>query len=199
VANVIEVPTLLYSISIPVIFFTAVGFFLHSYEKRERLRKKLEKRKQKIAQNEELRRETLVKINLMKPHAERIRCYELQIQGLVIHKAYYGKLNDEGLPIGENIENENSNIEQSPPEWIDVTIPLQSQVQNSQLILPEGTKERMVGFFNPVIEENNPNERKLSISYLFHDEMHKVTILDTQALSIPLRVHRLQQQNAPHC
>jgi len=137
-----------------------------------------------------LRKETQSKINLIRPEAERIRSQEQEIQGLVILKAYYGKLNREGNPIGENIDTVD-NSEGNPLEWIDVTIPIQIVVQNSQLRLPEGTKEGMFGFFNPFITESGLNEKKLSVSYLFHNQMHFVLIHDNEPLSIPLRAHQV--------
>jgi len=162
--------TLCHSLFIPVLFLTCAEFFLNSYERTKRSRKR-------ILENNQLRKETQSKINLMRPQAERIRSQEQEIHGLVILKASYGKLNAEGNPIGESTEDS----EENPLEWIDVTIPLQVAVENSQLRLPEGTKERMLGFFNPVITENP----RLSISYLFHDQMHIVVIDDNQPLSIP--------------
>ena len=55
-------------------------------------------------------------------------------------EARYGSLNE---PVSDP----------SYPPWIDVTIPLQYLVEDSQLILHEGPKTGLLGFYDPRIDE----------------------------------------------
>ncbi len=64
-------------------------------------------------------------------------------------EARYGKLNE---PL----------IDPEYAPWIDVTIPLQYLVEDSQLILHEGPKTGLLGFFDPRIDER----KELSIRYV---------------------------------
>jgi DnaJ family protein C protein 11 len=65
---------------------------------------------------------------------------------------------------------------------IDVTIPLQYLVEDSQLHLHDGSKAHLLGFYDPCIGE----DKQLYIRYLFHDKLHEVTIDDSDVLGLPL-------------
>nr|CCC91270.1 unnamed protein product [Trypanosoma congolense IL3000] len=70
---------------------------------------------------------------------------------------------------------------------LDVTVPLQCLVRDSQLTLPEGPKDKIVGF-----TDTDPftDERKhLKIVYRFQHRRHMVVVSDGEAVRLPQREH----------
>lgn len=83
----------------------------------------------------ELRQEALSAINLMMATMERIVREETEKRGLIVVFAKYGNaelINQSGQSLGEN--------DTLQPNVIDVTVPLQCLVKDSQLILHTTTK-----------------------------------------------------------
>lgn len=89
------------------------------------------------------------------------------INGLIITKAIYKS--------------------KSGPEIFDVTIPLQSLIVDSQLLVQGGTsKSKLLGFYNIAPHAT----KQLVIEYTFHGEAHSTVIEDTQDIILPQRIHR---------
>ncbi|KAF8512661.1 hypothetical protein BU17DRAFT_53907 [Hysterangium stoloniferum] len=67
---------------------------------------------------------------------------------------------------------------------VDVTVALQAQVHDSQLMIPGGrSKAGLLGFYDP-----SPGARKrLKVEYLFHDALHVAEVGDFAAVVLPLR------------
>jgi len=72
---------------------------------------------------------------------------------------------------------------------IDVTVPLQYKVEDSQLILEEGPKSSLYGFFDPCPGQ----EKQLRVRYLFKDKIHQAVVNDNDELKIPLQEHLLRE------
>lgn len=137
-------------------------------------RKKEERKRQNAAAISEARRVAEGDVRLMTATVMRKRTMEENRGGLVIVEARYGKL-DEAV------------ADPDYPPSIDVAIPLQYLVEDSQLILHDGPKTGLLGFYDPRIDES----KELLIRYLFKRKLHQVIINDNEPLQAPLRSHLL--------
>ncbi|KAH8612539.1 putative protein of unknown function (DUF3395) [Trypanosoma vivax] len=70
---------------------------------------------------------------------------------------------------------------------LDVTVPLQNFVRDSQLVLPAGTKSKLVGFTDP--DPFTPEKKQLKITYKFQRKRHIVILDDEEAVELPQREH----------
>ncbi|KAJ3213085.1 hypothetical protein HDU67_003401 [Dinochytrium kinnereticum] len=69
-------------------------------------------------------------------------------------------------------------------EFIDVTIPIQNLVINSQLHISGGySKSNLMGFYDPCLGES----KSLRITYSFRGNLHFLEVRDTSAVAAPLR------------
>lgn len=117
-------------------------------------------------------------VSLMKDTAERIAREEESRNGLIIVDAKYGDM------VGEDKE-----AIQYPllgDRAIDVTIPLQAMVNNSQLWI-YSVKSQLPGFYDPC-----PMDQKmLRVIYRYRNVMHSVSVPDEMTLHIPMPSHRM--------
>jgi len=102
-------------------------------------------------------------VALMTETAERKRKEEQAKGGLIIVEAKYGKLNTNNI--------------------LDVTIPLQCLVRDSELVLHNTPKAYLPGFYNPSTDIDDILE--LEISYLYRDKLKYVKIQDKDPLTLP--------------
>lgn len=96
---------------------------------------------------------------------------EKSVHGLVIIAATYGALN---APMSEQQDTEF-------PCVIDVTKPLQCLVNRSALLLHDGTKANLAGFYDPCPWVK---EKQLRIVYELRGEEHTITAQDIDPVSI---------------
>ena len=101
-------------------------------------------------------------INLMRETDEGRRQREEASRGLIIVEAKYGHHG-------------------SPDKVIDVTVPLQYQVENGELHLFESTKANLPGFYDPALGE----DKSLMVQYLYRDRLHSIEVDDDEALLLP--------------
>ncbi|KAL4096978.1 hypothetical protein QTP88_021835 [Uroleucon formosanum] len=170
-------PPIFYATFVPIVsWFVAKNVILDpimkDYKNRE-INKQREINKKRMA---ELRQEALSAINLMMATMERIVREETEKRGLIIVFAKYG--NAELInQSGDSFDN-NDTLQ---PNIIDVTVPLQCLVKDSQLILHSTTKCQLPGFYDPCIGE----DKVLIIEYTHRDQTYEVKINDNEALRIP--------------
>lgn len=119
-----------------------------------------------------LRQEAEAAVELMMGTVERIIEAEENKHGLIITKALYGRLLSEK--------------DLSEDECINVTIPVQVLVKDSNLILPQTkTKADTPGFYDPCPGVN----KSLYIQYKFRNQLHETTIQDDEPIRLPLQRH----------
>ncbi|KJE95867.1 DnaJ domain-containing protein [Capsaspora owczarzaki ATCC 30864] len=168
----------------PAVFGTVVPLALYSlfhmfvmlpHRAREAQRKLDQLREENAEKIALAKREAKVAIDLMREAVERKIAIEAERAGLIIIKALYGRVK------------EPQSRRETSEFVIDVTLPLQSHVKDSELHLHEGSKANMLGFYDPCIGET----KHLYISYKFKELMHEVLIPDEEPLSIPKRSHLL--------
>ena len=139
--------------------------------------------------------EALEAIQLMKSSVTKKLDQEIEKNGLVIVEAIFGI-----LPRSEakSMPGRNITISTSPfstvlnpsksSKFIDVTIPIQNLVLNSQVFISGGfSKSNMIGFYDPCLGE----KKRLRITYRFQERLHLVEISDRETLALPLREHQI--------
>ncbi|CAG8520921.1 5444_t:CDS:10 [Diversispora eburnea] len=116
-------------------------------------------------------------IQLLKPSVERkIEAEREKENGLIILEAWYGNLSRIKDITSENL----------PKEILDVRIPVQALVHESQLTIPGGySKSNIMGFYDPCMGE----PKQLKIKYQFQRKIHEVTVDDSLPVACPLRSH----------
>lgn len=159
-----------------LITFTKVLFINPAEQKKEK-RKKEERKRQNATAISEARKVAEGDVRLMTATVLRKRAVEETRGGFVIVEARYGKLD----------EPESENLDPDYPASIDVSIPLQYLVEDSQLIIHDGPKTGLLGFYDPRIDE----PKELMIRYLFKRKLHQVIIGDNEPLQAPVKSHIL--------
>ena len=101
--------------------------------------------------------------------------------GLVIINARYGILQPQGPSLAPPY-----------PLSVDVTVPLQHFVLDSKLLLPEGPKHGLVGFYD--VDPATSDRRQLRITYWFRGSKHDVTLDEQDAVALPLVEHLCRNQ-----
>ncbi|XP_049299929.1 dnaJ homolog subfamily C member 11 [Anopheles funestus] len=135
----------------------------------------------------EKRREAESAIALMGALFERIRKDELKSEGLIIVSALYGKFSD-----NENVsleEADDMGFVQQNPFVIDVRIPLQCLVKDSQLMLYSSSKSELPGFYDPCFGE----EKQLKIDYEFRNNSYSSVFADSDPVRLPMVTNAASQ------
>lgn len=183
---------------LPVLSGIAINKFILIPKKLEKRQKRYLDIKQRTRDRvSQKRQEALDSIELMKNAYDKKVSYEREIGGLVILDAFYGFLRVSGSrKISENelkkelaALSDGCRLLEGPEDeiMIDVKIPLQILVSQSQLILPKGTsKSDIIGFYDPCPWQP---KKVLMVRYEFRSAVHEVIIRDKEKLMIPLRAH----------
>ena len=88
-------------------------------------------------------------------------------------------------PLIENVDSQLLAV----PEIVNVTVPIQCLVEEeSRLILYEGSKSGLAGFYDPCEE----SDKHLLIQYLYRGQIHQAQITDREQLRCPRMAHQLE-------
>ncbi|KAF6028413.1 DNAJC11 [Bugula neritina] len=174
-SSFVDVAAIGYAAVIPLTVYAAIHSLLIFPYLKQQQELRLQKRKEEQKKRLDARREAaILEVNLMTSAAEQSIESEQRVQGLVIVKALYGRL--QTMQQSDTAED----------VVINVTVPLQHQVKNSSLkIAGIISKAEMPGFYDPCYGE----EKSLYIRYKFHNALHHVTIADNEPIHIPLQAH----------
>ncbi|KAG0000419.1 hypothetical protein BGZ65_004387 [Modicella reniformis] len=113
-------------------------------------------------------------LELLRESTMRKMRQEQEKDGLVIVEALYGNLS----------------ATSEPGLVANVTIAVQSLVNDSQLIMPGGhSKTHILGFYDPCLGE----KKQLKIRYEFQRRLHEVVVADLASVAAPVRSHLLAQ------
>ncbi|KFG60314.1 DnaJ domain-containing protein [Toxoplasma gondii RUB] len=124
--------------------------------------------------------------------------HEKKVGGLIIRKALYGNLRLRHSLLEEEYSGPiREDCLEGP--FLNVTIPLQCQVDNSRFIFPGGSgssMELLNGFYNPApcVHEQDVC---LYVLYDFRGVLHEVTVCDRSYLAMPLKSHRVSPVTGP--
>eukprot|EP00056_Hartaetosiga_gracilis_P005922 m.90849 g.90849 ORF g.90849 m.90849 type:complete len:615 (+) comp12318_c0_seq1:15-1859(+) len=168
------------------LFFAVRNLLVLPYLNAQEREKTAQRRKMKRMLMRKRREEARSAVLLMTQSVMRKIAAEEKVDGLVIEQALYGKILSSTAAQPHTVD-DSEDDEQSV---IDVTVPLQCLVRDSKLILQDISKSHLVGFYDPCPEET----KHLRIVYRFRGSVHEALFDDEQAVSIPRKAHRRQQQ-----
>lgn len=173
------IPTV-YATIVPFVTWFAIKKLIVDPITRHQKEKEIE-RQREINRNKMVENQRVAKaaVDLMKAAFSRIRTDEERRGGLVILIALYGKNAD---VVGKTAD---SNVKK--PEVINVTIPVQCLIIDSQLTLHKSSKSQLSGFYDPCVGE----DKVLYIRYAHRSHLHEVTIVDNEPLRLPKSAHRI--------
>ena len=149
----------------------------------EESRKQEEKKKQKEALREKVlaaRKEAEASLSLMEERYNRIKSEEETKDGLLIENCLYGLL---ATPEG----NLKSDLEVCD-EVIDITKPVQCNVENSRLILWEGSKCSLPGVWDPCPGDQ---DKWILIQYSYKGLSHQLFTAEQEPIKLPKTSHKL--------
>ncbi|KAK3104741.1 hypothetical protein FSP39_009031 [Pinctada imbricata] len=183
-SDVIEPSAVFYGTLIPsVVYFAVKKLIVDPYIRQQEKEKQDNVKEEQLEKLRQKKQEAAATIELMKETVERNIEYEERRNGLIIVKAVYGQLITQDGVLVES-------------QCIDVRVPLQALVKDSQLILMDSkTKSGIPGFYDPCPDE----EKSLYIRYTFRNRPHQVTITDSEPIRIPLQIIKALYQDTESC
>lgn len=165
-----------------VVAFFLEAILLEPRRRRKRLAQEEKRRKQQETQVAAAKSRAMADCRLMTDEVNRKREAEEAKGGLVILQAFYGRHPDASGEMPLEME------EDELTDRVDVTLPLQYMVQNSQLQVPSGTtKSSLIGFYDPVPDE----DKWIEIIYLYRHKTHRLLASDVESLRMPLKSHQM--------
>jgi len=189
-------------------WFTFKKLVMDPYEANKRAAEKEKLRDANLARVALARTEAQASVDLMKERFSRIRTEEINRSGLVIILALYGKILDDTseelmIDVDELTSGNTLVAEEYTPavldrnavgyEVIDVTIPVQCQVDSSSRLTfydDSATKSELAGFYDPCALLADETKHLL-IRYMYQGQLHQVIIGDEEGAKLPKNTHRL--------
>ncbi|KNC87870.1 hypothetical protein SARC_00004 [Sphaeroforma arctica JP610] len=171
--------SMLWGAAVPfVAFYLLNKLLIDPYHKNQAKLRKMELQAEHAQVIRERKREAESAIRIMRESVEKKMDIEDRNKGFVVLKAWYGDLK---APLAQQVDAES-------PVVIDVTIPLQAMVKDSQLHLQQHSKSGLIGFYDCCMGE----DKQLRVQYRFKGHLHEVTINDDEPLSCPKRSHAVR-------
>ncbi|EFO91405.1 CRE-DNJ-9 protein [Caenorhabditis remanei] len=162
--------SVLYGVAVPYFTFQLAKIVFRPWWERFKLMFEDNSREQEV--DVAKKEEAANIVNLMRATAERIKRDEESKQGVIIESARYGQCDVSGTTA----------YPLAGERTIDVTVPLQAMVNDSQLRVYT-IKSQLPGFYDPC-----PGDPKmLTVRYVFRGEEHSCTVADEMPLMLPLR------------
>ncbi|KAJ1673242.1 hypothetical protein EV182_005628, partial [Spiromyces aspiralis] len=179
-----EPDLILFAVALPAIIGAGLHYTIFRPRRRRQLLKRLAELREEHARTLALRQKEAERaVKLMEPTVLRKRAAEEASHGLVINRALYGDFGPSEVSELKVLD---------VPRAVDVTIPLQSLVTDSKLVLPGGiSKSQLIGFYDPSFGK----PKKLVVEYTFRDQRHVVTVEDRDPLALPVRGHLLTKSS----
>jgi len=176
-----------YGTVVPLLaWFTVKKLILNPLEesrKQEAKRKEKEATKEKIAAAKKEAESSLV---LMEERYKRIKAEEESKDGLIIERCLFGML-------ATSEEDLKSDIEVGD-EVIDITRQVQCCVENSRLVLWEGSKSGLPGVWDPC--PGDP-DKWILVKYFFKGASHQLLCHEVDAIKLPKTSHKLPSIEKP--
>lgn len=183
-----------YGTAIPfLVWVITKKLFLEPFEKEKLLREKEKKKMTNKTRMQAKRVEAENAVLLMAETYKRVKIDEEKKNGLIVVSALYGRLitGEAATPAPPRPQAADGRSEpaerRADLECIDVTIPLQCMVKDSKLILHDGSKNSLPGFYDPALGE----DKNLMVKYRFRGELHEIVVRETEPLKIPKQAHRV--------
>jgi len=175
----LNLAAIFYGSLLPVAVYSAVQLLVvRPHLKKEKLRKAQEEEELMADEILKNKNEAESVISMMQETCQRKINVENRKKGLIVIEALYGSF--------VSTENNNNPL---MTKLCDVTIPLQTLVESSKLQLPgQLTKSGLPGFYDPC----PATDKRLKVTYTFHNKMHRVIVDDHEALRIPLKSHLVE-------
>lgn len=183
------------SLLVPLIGSVLIDTFYLEPRKKAAIKKRLDELRELNAEVLTQRQaEAKEAIQLMQTSVTKKLGQEIEKNGLVIIEAVYGVLPpSKTKPQARSIASSLSPFSpllhpRNSAKFIDVTVPIQNLVANSQVFISGGfSKSNMIGFYDPCLGE----KKRLRIKYRFQEKLHWVEIGDRETLALPLREHQI--------
>nr|CAB3238828.1 dnaJ homolog subfamily C member 11 [Phallusia mammillata] len=169
-----------YGTILPIAAYAALQtLVIRPYLKRKKERESEENEQSRQSETLKKKREAEETVKMMKQSTERKVQAEERKLGLIITEAVYGRLVADNSSLATRV--------------VDVTVPLQNLVENSNLQLPVGiTKSGLPGFYDPC----PGSDKKLKIVYKFRGGLHQVVVNDHESVRIPLKSHAIGESSS---
>ncbi|CAO1402064.1 unnamed protein product [Diamesa tonsa] len=169
---------LFYATTVPLISYYVLKKCILEPMASEKQKRVIDKKKE---MNEERsmqkKKEAAAAISLMSTQYERILNEEETKNGLLILYAYYGRFDD-----GYGDESLEEIVVENDSKFIDVTVPMQCLVRDSEIMIHTTFKNELPGFYDPCIGE----AKVLKVQYKYNNIIASITINEKDELKLPL-------------
>lgn len=172
-----------YGTVVPLLgWLTVKKLILEPLESRRKVEVAMKKKEAVKEQVGKAREEAEASLRLMEERHRRILSEEEARNGLILEQCLYGLIVTEEGTLKDSLELSDS--------VIDVTKPLQCNVEGGRLVLWEGSKSSLPGVYDPVPGDS---DKWILIRYSYQGVPHQMFCHDMDALKLPKTSHRVTE------